>query len=81
MDVIGGNARDEHAAQPTRSRPASRAFGVEAAQALGVSCDYFTDHIAADLRWVRRGRKKLVAVAELERWSERNAVRTLEIDQ
>lgn len=68
--------RSPRAAVPRLALSAS-----EAAQALGVSCDYFTDHIAADLRWVRRGRKKLVAVAELERWLERNAARTLEIDQ
>ncbi len=39
--------------------------------------DYLDEHIAADLRWVRRGRKKLVSVAELERWLERSASRTL----
>ena len=49
----------------------------EAAEALGVSMDYLDEHIAADLRWVRRGRKKLVSVAELERWLERSASRTL----
>jgi excisionase family DNA binding protein len=50
----------------------------EAAEALGVSLDYFSEYIATDLRWVRRGRKKLVAVAELERWLADNAARTLE---
>jgi excisionase family DNA binding protein len=50
----------------------------EAAAALGVSRDYLDEHIGSELRWVRRGRRKLVAVAELERWLERSAARTLE---
>lgn len=50
----------------------------EAAGALGVSRDYLDEHIGAELRWVRRGRRKLVAVVELERWLERSAARTLE---
>jgi len=49
----------------------------EAAQALGVSRDFLDEHIAAELRWVRRGRRKLVSVKELERWLERSAARTL----
>lgn len=53
----------------------------EAAQALGVSEDYFAAHIAAELRWVRKGRLKLVAVAELERWLERAAALTIEVDR
>jgi excisionase family DNA binding protein len=51
---------------------------MEAPQALGVSHDFFREHIAGELRWVRRGRKRLVAVAELERWLERNAARVFE---
>jgi excisionase family DNA binding protein len=43
----------------------------EASTALGVSRDYFDAHIAHELRIVRRGRRKLIAVAELERWLER----------
>ena len=50
----------------------------EAAAALGVSRDYLDEHIGSELRWVRRGRRKLVAVVELERWLERSAARTLE---
>lgn len=40
----------------------------EAAATLGVSRDYLDEHIAHELRWVRRGRRKFVAVRELERW-------------
>ena len=50
----------------------------EAAAALGVSADYFAEHVAPELRWVRRGRLRLVGVAELERWIEASAARTLE---
>ncbi|HZQ65649.1 MAG TPA: hypothetical protein VFA66_10530, partial [Gaiellaceae bacterium] len=48
---------------------------MEAPQALGVSHDFFREHVAAELRWVRRGRKKLVAVRELDRWLEENSAR------
>jgi hypothetical protein len=47
----------------------------EAARALGVSTDYFAEHIAPELRWVRRGRKKFVSVRELERWLAENSER------
>jgi excisionase family DNA binding protein len=50
----------------------------EAAASIGVSRDYLDEHVAAELRWVRRGRRRFVAVAELERWLERVAARTLE---
>jgi len=50
----------------------------EAAASLGVSRDYLDEHIASELRWVRRGRRKLVSLRELERWLERSAARTLE---
>jgi excisionase family DNA binding protein len=50
----------------------------EAAAALGVSRDYLDEHIGGELRWVRRGRRKLVAIVELERWLDRSAARTIE---
>jgi hypothetical protein len=40
----------------------------EAAAALGISRDFFDEHVLPELRVVRRGRKRLVAIAELERW-------------
>jgi excisionase family DNA binding protein len=49
----------------------------EAARALGVSRDFLDEHIASELRWVRRGRRKLVSVRELERWLDSAAARTL----
>jgi excisionase family DNA binding protein len=45
----------------------------EAASALGVSLDFFDSHVRPELRVVRRGRKRLIAAKELERWLEANA--------
>jgi hypothetical protein len=50
----------------------------EVAGSLGVSVDFVEDHIWHELRIVRRGAKSLVPVAELERWLDREASRTLE---
>ena len=47
----------------------------EAASLLGVSRDYFDEHVIDELRIVRRGRRILVALAELERWLDRSATR------
>jgi excisionase family DNA binding protein len=51
----------------------------EAAAALGVSRDYLDEHISHELRWVRRGRRKFVALKELERWLDDAAERVLEL--
>ncbi len=50
----------------------------EACEALGVSWDYWREHVSAEVRIVRRGRRKLVPVSELERWLEASAERVLE---
>jgi excisionase family DNA binding protein len=50
----------------------------EAATALGVSRDFFDDHILPELRVIRRGRLVLIPISELERWLEREAAVTLE---
>jgi len=50
----------------------------EAAEALGVSRDFLDEHIAPELRIVRRGRRKLIAIRELERWLSEQAGLTLE---
>ena len=47
----------------------------EAAAAIGVGPDFFDTNVAPELRLVRRGRKRLVPVAELERWTTENAER------
>jgi hypothetical protein len=51
---------------------------MEAPEALGVSYEFFREHIAGELRWVRRGTKKLVSLRELEQWLAENAARVLE---
>ena len=50
----------------------------EAAESLGVSPDYFREHIAPEIRLVRRGRRRLIAVKELEWGPEESARRALE---
>jgi excisionase family DNA binding protein len=50
----------------------------EAATSLGVSVDFFEQHVQPELRLVRRGRLVLVPTAELERWVAQNAAVTLE---
>jgi excisionase family DNA binding protein len=45
----------------------------EAARVLGVSRDYFDEHILPELRIIRRGRRILIPLAELERWLDRSA--------
>lgn len=47
----------------------------EAAASIGVGEDFFTEHVRPELRLVRRGRKVLVPVPELERWVEQNTER------
>jgi hypothetical protein len=43
-----------------------------AAAALDMSEDHFREHVAPYVRWVRRGRKRVVSVAELKRWIVEN---------
>lgn len=72
-------------AQPTSPRPEPRAGDtpklalskVEAAASIGVSVDFFEAHVMPELRVVRRGRRVLVAVREIERWLDANAALTL----
>lgn len=45
----------------------------EAAAAIGVGPDFFDENVAPELRLIRRGRKRLVPVAELERWVTQSA--------
>ena len=50
----------------------------EAAQALGVSPDFFQQHLRHELRCVRRGRRRLYPVTELQRWLDEQAARAIE---
>jgi excisionase family DNA binding protein len=49
----------------------------EAAAALGVGADFFNEHVRPELRVIRRGSKRLIPVAELQRWAEENAEKVL----
>jgi hypothetical protein len=62
--------------RPTLPRLAYRVG--EAADVLGISEDFFSQHVSPELRWTRRGALKLVSHAELERWLESSAARVLE---
>ena len=53
----------------------------EAADALGVSRDFLDQHVLPELRVVRRGRRRLIPVRELERWLDQNATTPLRCDQ
>ena len=50
----------------------------EAAASLGVSRDYFDEHVAPELRIVRVGRRRLVPLRELEEWIDRHAARAVD---
>jgi hypothetical protein len=48
----------------------------EAAAALGMSLDSFERHVQPELRLIRRGKLRLIPVAELHRWADSAAERT-----
>jgi hypothetical protein len=52
----------------------------EASAAIGVSRDFFDEHVLPELRVVRRGRRRLVPIREIERWLEEEAARALEAE-
>ena len=63
---------------PRASIPPLALSPARAAAALDMSEDHFREHVAPELRWVRQGRKRVVAVTEIERWLESNASRALD---
>jgi len=79
-------ARLDRASPPSRSRkrmdvaPVPRlALNVEqACQALGVSWDLWREHVEPHVRLVRVGSRKLIAVAEIQRWLDENGEKALE---
>jgi excisionase family DNA binding protein len=67
--------RRNASAAPTKLGPRLALSPDEAAGVLGVSRDYLDEHVLGELRIVRRGRRILIALAELERWLDRSAAR------
>ena len=65
--LLGGGGRPRLALSPS-----------EAVKAIGVSRDFFDEHVRPELRVVRRGRRVLVPARELERWLDREASRALD---
>ena len=63
--------------EPLRPVPRVALRPEEAAAALGVSRDFFDEHIKTELHVVRRGKLCLYGVRELERWVEANEERAL----
>jgi hypothetical protein len=58
------------------SKPQTPALGLsveQACAALGVGWDFWREHIEADVRIVRVGRRKIVPVSELRRWLDQHA--------
>jgi hypothetical protein len=64
---------DRPAKRQDRNVPVLALSKQESAEALGVSVNLFDQKIARELKMVRRGRRRLVSVAEIERWLEREA--------
>lgn len=63
-------------ATPVRLGPRLALSPEEAARVLGVSRDYFDEHILPELHIIRRGRRILIPLTELERWLDRSAANT-----
>jgi excisionase family DNA binding protein len=67
--------RNGSSSEPIKLGPRLALSPDEAAALLGVSRDYFDEHVIDELRVVRRGRRILVSLTELERWLERASTR------
>ncbi len=70
--AVPHTSRDSAARAPARRLALSK---LEAGTALGVSVDFLEDHVLAELRVVRVGRRRLIPVIELERWLDKHAER------
>ena len=47
---------------------------------LGVSVEHFVEHIRHELRIIRRGRRRIYPISELQRWLDASATRALDLD-
>jgi excisionase family DNA binding protein len=72
----GGMQRTKRTAKKQTGLPRLSISPGEAAEMLGVSRDFFDEHIKPELRIVRRGSKTiLIPIVELERWLDKSAAR------
>ena len=76
QEQIGTAAGGVNEAQEARAAgarvPRLALTKAEAAEALGVSVDFLEQHVMPELRVVRRGRRRLIALRELERWLQQS---------
>lgn len=78
-DAVAARLPDAGAQSAPVAEPGRIALSkAEAAEALGISVDHLERHVLPDLRIVRSGRLRLIPVAEMEAWIDRNAARALE---
>jgi excisionase family DNA binding protein len=76
LQLLQADDGDRHRTRARAPRPLPRLSisPREAAQMLGVSRDFFDEHVKPELRIIRRGSKTiLIPVAELERWVDESA--------
>jgi excisionase family DNA binding protein len=68
------------AAQPQPFQPPLRLAlsKAEAAMALGVSLNFFEQYVMHELRVIRRGRRRLIPLNELQAWLNASAERVIE---
>jgi excisionase family DNA binding protein len=76
-----GRVTARHQRRPPSATPTPRLAlsPREAADCLGCSRDFFDEHVLPELRVVRKGRKVLISIQELERWLTREGALTLEV--
>jgi hypothetical protein len=73
LDLTGAGAASAKGLPPL---PRLTVMPNEAARMLGVSRDFFDEHVRPELRTIRRGRKTiLIPIRELDRWAEQSAAR------
>lgn len=60
-----------------KDRPLLAVGPEAAAEMLDISRDHLEKHVLHELRYIRRGRRILIPVAELNRWLDRSAGRAV----
>ena len=73
LHLLANGSSRHRAKDRKRALPRLSVSPDEAAEMLSVSRDYFDEHILPDLRIIRRGRRILVPLTQLERWLDQTA--------